>query len=104
MIGLNAHRFARRLSVDVRIPVTVATNPGSPAKCWKRQRRSEARWRGGLLQVAQRVVEAAQESGDEMEDRFIKVHQRRANLIEGGDTSGPDAAHAPEVGHLFTEA
>ena len=32
------------------------------------------------------------------------MHQRRTNLIEGGDAPGADAAHAPEVGHLFAQA
>ena len=54
--------------------------------------------------MAERVVEAAQESGYEAEDRSIKVHQRRANLIESGNASGADTAHAPEIGHLFVQA
>ena len=32
------------------------------------------------------------------------MHERRANLIKGGDTAGTDATHAPEIGHLFAQA
>ena len=104
MVGLNAHRLSRRFSIHIWIPVTIAADPGPPAKCWQWQRRSESRRCGGLLKVTERVVEAAQQSWHEAEDRSIKVHQRRANLIKGGDAPSADAAHAPEVGHLFAQA
>ena len=32
------------------------------------------------------------------------MHERRANLIKGGNAPGADAAHSPEVGHLFSQA
>ena len=76
MVGLNAHRFACRLSIHVRVPVAIATDPGPPAKCWQRQWRAEPRRCGGFLEATERIVEAAQKSWHEAEDRSIKVDER----------------------------
>ena len=104
MICLNAHGLPSGFGIHIWIPVTIATDPSPPAQRWQREWRPEARRCGGLLKATERVVEAAQQSRHQSEDRSIKVHQRRTNLIKGGDAPGADAAHAPEVGHLFTQS
>ena len=104
MVCLDPKCLACRYGGDVWISVAIASDPTPPPKFWHLVRRTRTTLPFTRVKLPQCLINPAEESGGETEDRAVKVDHRGSNLIEWGDEARSNAAGAPKISELLSKS